>query len=122
MNCSTPRLHTKMGVVDRPVQALKILISTNFCLTECVKKALNVMRFAIHSRLKITPFEFHHGRTPRTELTNLTNNGKSVVSSWSELSVLADNRPKSRQDLCVLRQQRRSIKSPTNGPDKRNRR
>ena len=29
------------------------------------------MRITIHTGQKITPFELHHGRKPRTELTNL---------------------------------------------------
>ena len=48
------------------------------------------MRFTIHTGLKITQFELHHGRKPRTELTNVIKNGKSFLSNWSELSILAD--------------------------------
>ena len=46
-----------------------------FCLTECVNRALNVMRFTIHTGLKITLFELHHGRKPSTELTNVLKTG-----------------------------------------------
>ena len=52
------------------------------------------MRFTIHTEMKITPFELHHGRKPRTELTNVIKNGKSFLSSWSELLVSASKRPK----------------------------
>ena len=38
------------------------------------------MRFTIHTGLKLTPFELHHGRKPRTELTNLVKDGKSFLS------------------------------------------
>ena len=64
------------------------------CLTECVNRALKVMRFTIHTGLKLTPFELHHGRKPRTELTNLVKDGKSFLSDWTELSVLAEKKPK----------------------------
>ena len=46
------------------------------CMTECVNTAVNVMRFTIHAGLEITSFELHHGRKPRTELTNVIKNGK----------------------------------------------
>ena len=46
------------------------------------------VRFTIHTGLNKTPFELHHGRKPRNELTNNVNYGKSYLSDWSELSVL----------------------------------
>ena len=52
------------------------------------------MRFTIHTGQKITPFELHHGRKPRTELTNLMKTGKSFLSNWSEMSISANHRPK----------------------------
>ena len=52
------------------------------------------MRFTIHTGMKITPFELHHGRKPRTELTNIIKDGRSFLSNWSELPVLANERPK----------------------------
>ena len=63
-------------------------------LTGSVNRALRVMRFTIHTGLKKTPFELHHGRKPRTELTNILKDGKSFLSDWSELSISAPNRPK----------------------------
>ena len=63
-------------------------------LTESVNRALRVMRFRIHTGLKKTPFELHHGRKPRTELTSIIKDGKSFLSKWSELSISASNRPK----------------------------
>ena len=38
------------------------------------------MRFTKPTRLKPTPFELHHGRKPRTELTKLDKDGKSFLS------------------------------------------
>ena len=52
------------------------------------------MRFTIHTGLKLTPFELHHSRKPRTDLTNLVKDGKSFFSDWTELSVSAEKKPK----------------------------
>ena len=91
-------MHTGKGVVERAIQLLKNIIIANMenglCLTESVNRALRVMRFTIHTRPKITPFELHHGRKPRTELTNNIRDGKTYMSSWSEKTVSAPERPK----------------------------
>ena len=63
-------------------------------LTETINRALKVMRFMIHTRLKNMSFELHHGRKPRTELTNIIKDGNSFLSDWSELSILAPNQSK----------------------------
>ena len=93
----TPRIHTGTGAVERAIQTIKNLIlanlEDNLCLTECVNRALKVMRFTLRTGLKITPFELHHGRKPQTELTNLVKNGRSFLSDWTELSVLAEKKP-----------------------------
>ena len=68
-------MHTGNGAVERAIQRMKKLILANMedgnNLTESVNRALGVMRFTIHTGLKKTPFELHHGRKPRTELTNI---------------------------------------------------
>ena len=91
-------MDTGNGTVERAIQTMKNLILANMedgnNLTESVNRALRVMRFTIHTGLKKTPFELHHGRKPRTELTNIINDGKSFLSDWSELSISAPNRPK----------------------------
>ena len=56
-------------------------------LTEGVNRALRVMHFAIHTGLKRTPFELHHGRKPRSKLTNIVLDGKTNQSDWSEISI-----------------------------------
>ena len=70
---STPRMHTGTIAIEHAIQTLKNLIianlEDNMCLTECVNRALNVMRFTIHTGLQTTPFELHHSRKPRTEIT-----------------------------------------------------
>ena len=62
-------------------------------LTESVNRALRVMRFTVHTRLKKTPFELHHGRKPRTELTNFVKDGKTYLSDLSELSEVSISAP-----------------------------
>ena len=52
------------------------------------------MRLTVHTGLKKTPFELHHGGKPRTELTNIVKDGKTFLSDWSELSISAPVRPK----------------------------
>ena len=70
----TPRIHTGNGTVERAIQTLKNLVIANMedgeNLTKSVNRALRVMRFTVHTGLKKTPFELHHGRKPRTELTS----------------------------------------------------
>ena len=72
---SPPRLHTGTGAVECAKQNLKILINANLKdkigLTESENRALRVMRFTIYTGLDVSPFEFHHGRNPRTELTSI---------------------------------------------------
>ena len=97
----TPRIHTGNGTAERAIQTLKNLVIAKMedgeNLTESVNRALRVMRFTVHTGLKKTPSELHHGRKPRTELTNIVKDGKMYLSDWSELSVLATTRPK----ICV---------------------
>ena len=94
----TPWIHTGNRVVKRAIQTLKNLVLTNMedgkNLTESVNRALRVMRFTVHTGLKKTPFELHHGKKPRTELTNIVKDGKTFLSDWSELSISAPIRPK----------------------------
>ena len=52
------------------------------------------MRFTVHTGFKKAPFELHHGRKPRTELTNIVKDGKTFLSDSSELSISAPLRPK----------------------------
>ena len=94
----TPKIHTGKGTNERAKQTLKNLIQANLednlCLSECVNRALKALRITIHTGLKLTPFELHHGRKTRTELTNLVKDGKSFLSDWTELSVSAEKKPK----------------------------
>ena len=54
-------------------------------LTESRNRALRVVRFTVHTGLRKTPVELHHGRKSRTELTSIVEDGKTFLSDWSEL-------------------------------------
>ena len=58
-------------------------------LTKSVNRALGVMRFSVNTGLKRTPFDLHHQRKSRTDLTNINRDGKSKMSEWSEFFVSA---------------------------------
>ena len=81
----TSRMHTENRVVERAIQTIEILILANMedgiCLTESVNRELRAMRFTIHRGFQIKPFELHHGRKPRTELTNIVKDGKTYLSN-----------------------------------------
>ena len=62
-------------------------------LTEIVHRALRVMRCTVHTGLKKTPFEQHHRKNSRIELTNIVKDGKTYLSDLSELSISAPIKP-----------------------------
>ena len=68
-------MHTGNGAVERAIQTPKKLIIANLedaiGLTESVNRALQVMRFTIHTGLNVTPFELHHGKKTGSELPNI---------------------------------------------------
>ena len=72
-NCTT-RIHTGNGTVERAIQKLKNSVKASMddgnSLTESVNQALRVMRITVDTGLKKTPFELHHERKSRIELTN----------------------------------------------------
>ena len=86
-------MHTGNGTVERAIQTMKYLVLANMedgnNLTESVNRALKVMRITIHTGLKKTPFELHHGRKPGTELTKTIKFIRCLKQSVS-----APNRPK----------------------------
>ena len=47
------------------------------------------MQLMLHAGLKVIPFELHHGRKLRTELTELVKDNKSYLSDWTTLDVSA---------------------------------
>ena len=52
-------------------------------VSESVSPALQVMSFTINTGIKKTPFELHHGRKPKTEITNIVKDGKIYSCIWS---------------------------------------
>ena len=64
------------------------------------------MRFTKPTRLKLTPFELHHGRKPRPELTKLAKDGKSFLSDWTEISVSAEKKQSSQSTYQEMKRKR----------------
>ena len=85
-------------MVERAIQTLENLVIANKedgnNPTVSVNRALRVMRFTVHTRLKKTPFALHHGTKPRPEISNFVENVKTYISDCSELSISAPIRPK----------------------------
>ena len=85
------RLHTGTGAPERAIQTLNNL---NFAksedkigFTENINRDLRVMGFTIHTGLKLSPFERHHGRKLRTKLTNIVNDNNSYLSCCTTVSI-----------------------------------
>ena len=49
---------------------------------ESIQLAIKTIRQTPHSRLKMTPFQMHFGRKPRTALTNLIGKPDCLLSNW----------------------------------------
>ena len=100
-------MHTGNVVDERAMQTIKKVKIANMedglCLTESVNRALREKRFTIHTGLKITPFELHHERKPRTELTNIVKDGKTYLSNWSEIIFQLRTDRKSQSMWAVMR-------------------
>ena len=75
------------------------------------------MHFTIHTGLKVSPFELHHGRKPRTELTNIIKRNKSYPSDWTTLNLSV---PPKQVPIYVARNERRSDGSYDYGQQEEN--
>ena len=134
---SPPRLHTGMGAVERAIQTLKNLIFANLDvkirLTESINQELRVMRFTIHTGLRVSPFEQHHRREPIPELINIIKGNQSYLSDWTTLNVsvppkqtpiyVARNGKREVTDLMIMARKRKtpcctSNRSPKSRPVK----
>ena len=86
---STPNLHTGTGLVERTIRTIKDLIRTNtqdgLCFNESLNEAIKTMRMTPNTKLKITPFELHMGRTPRTIITNTLNQENCLLLNWKKV-------------------------------------
>ena len=49
---------------------------------DSVQSAIKTIRETPHNRLKMTPFQMHFGRKPRTALTNLIGKPDCLLSNW----------------------------------------
>ena len=45
------------------------------------------MRFTTHTRLKVSPFKFYHGRNPRIKLNNKVRDNRIYLSDWKTMNV-----------------------------------
>ena len=83
-------LHTGTGFVERTIRSIKDLIRTNLQdglkFTDSVKLTVKTMRLTPNSRLKITLFELHMGRKPRTSITNIVNGENCLLSKWEKIN------------------------------------
>ena len=81
----TPNLHTGTGLVERTIRTIKSLTKANMAdsltFEESIQLAIKTIRQTPHSRLKMTPFQMHFGRKPRTALTNLIGKPDCLLSN-----------------------------------------
>ena len=84
----TPNLHTGTGLVERTIRTIKSLTRANLeddlTFEESVNKAIKTIRQTQHSTLKMTPFQLHYGRKPRTPLTNLIGQPNCLLTNWKK--------------------------------------
>ena len=84
----TPKLHTGTGLVERTIRTIKSLTRANLeddlTFEESVNKAIKTIRQTQHSTLKMTPFQLHYGRKPRTPITNLIGQPNCLLTNWKK--------------------------------------
>ena len=84
----TPNLHTGTGLVERKIRTIKSLtranLEDNLTFEESVNKAIKTIRQTQHSTLKMTPFQLHYGRKPRTPITNLIDQPNCLLANWKK--------------------------------------
>ena len=84
IQCSPPKRQTCTGAVKRSIQILKNIFIADLLdkigLTESINQALTVMRFTMHNGHEVNPSGIHHGKKPRTKLTNIIKDSKSCLS------------------------------------------
>ena len=84
----TPNLHTSTGLVERTIRTIKSITRANMAdgltFEDSVQLAIRTIRQTPHSRLKMTPFQMHLRRRPRTALTNLIDKPECLLSNWKK--------------------------------------
>ena len=82
----TPNLHTGTGLVERAIRSIKSLTRANMAdgstFEDSVQLAIRTIRQTPHSKLKMTPFQMHLDRKPRTALINLIDKPECLLSNW----------------------------------------
>ena len=85
---STPNLHTGTGLVERTIRTIKSLTRANLedglTFEEDVTRAIKTIRQTMHSTPKMTPFQLHYGRKPRTPITNLIGQPACLLTDWKK--------------------------------------
>ena len=75
-------------MVERTIRTIKSLtranVEDNITFEESVNKAIKTIRQTQHSTLKITPFQLHYGRKPRTPITNLIGQPNCLLAKWKK--------------------------------------
>ena len=81
-------MHTGNGLVERTIRTIKSLTRANLedglTFEESVARAIKTIRQTPHNTLKMTPFQLHHGRKPRTPITNLIGQPTCLLADWKE--------------------------------------
>ena len=82
----TPNLHPGTGLVERTIRTIESFTRANMAdrltFEDSVQLAIKTIRQTPHIRLKMTPFQMHLGRRPRTALTNLIGKPDCLLSNW----------------------------------------
>ena len=81
-------MHTGTGLVERAIRTIKSFTRANMAdgliFKDSLQLAIKTIRQTPHSRLKMTPFQMHLGRRPRTALTNLIDKQECLLSNWKK--------------------------------------
>ena len=86
----TPNLHMRTGRVERTIRTIKSLTRANLPpdglnFEENMNLANKSSRQTPHSALKMTPFQMHFGRKPRTSNINMIVQPNYLLSNWKKL-------------------------------------
>ena len=75
-------------MVERTIRTIKSLtrgnLEVNLTFEESVNMAIKTIRQTPQKTLKMTPFQSHHGRTPRTPITNLIGQQDCLLTNWKK--------------------------------------
>ena len=82
----TPNLHRGTGLVESAIRTIKSLTRANLedgkTFEESFRMSVKTVRQTPHNTLKLTHFQLHHGRKPRTPITNLIGQPTCLLTDW----------------------------------------